>query len=327
MNPSILDLLRRGESFLLVGHRGPDGDSLGSLVGLYRLLKALGRPATLLLEKRRPPEFDFLSDLDEAALLGQGPAPEAQILVLVDCGRLSRTGGLETLLAGRAWPKILVVDHHPGEEGALPAGETLRLVDPTAAASALLVLELYDALNRKPDPTAAEALLAGILTDTFWFQNSNADPRALAAAARLVSECAPTHGPGGLHELIFRRQPAGLLHLLGAALGRAEFHAEGRCVLTWVSRAEVAAAGVDELETDLLSRPLTALAGVELAAVLVERKPGWVKFSFRSRGSGSALALGRALGGGGHREAAGADCEGSLEQARGWLLEAWAKLG
>jgi len=316
--------LQEKDHFLLVGHSGPDGDCLGSLVALQELLLTLGRKPIILLEKAPPREFSFLQGLDRARIWQGEHLPAPDLLVLLDCSGPGRTGDLAPALATLTCP-ILIIDHHRGEEPAPPGGPVrVRHVDPEAAATAMLVLELFDALGQRPTPAAALGLLTALLTDTFWLQNSNADARALACLARIMADFAPPLGPDRIHDLVCRQNPAGYHGLLALALGRVR--REEGLALTWLSQDEIEAAGMDDLETELIMRPLMAVDWVRAGLVVYEKGPGRIKFSLRSRGGGEALALATRLGGGGHREAAGASLEVSREEACRKAVQLWRDL-
>ena len=323
MDPKLLSWLRDLDRFLLVGHADPDGDCLGSMVALAELLRDLGKKPTVLLE--RPPDrhFDFLPGLAEARVWKGGEVPPVDLVILLDCHQVERTGALAAPLARREGA-LAVIDHHrPGRE-LPPRPDRVWVVDPEAAATALLVLDLHDALARRPGPAAAQGLLTGLLTDTWWLQNRNADARAVAGLARIMADCPPPLGPDQVHDRVCRRQPAGVHRLLSLALGRVV--REGGLALTWLTAGEIEDAGLPGLETELILRPLMAVEGVETALVLYEKESGRVKLSLRSRGGGQALALASSLGGGGHREAAGASMAGTLEEAREKVLAAWRSL-
>ncbi len=323
-----LDLLQGGRSFLLAGHKGPDGDCLGSLVAFLGLVRDLGGRGTILLEKEPPSWFDFLEGLGEALLWERERSlPPGEVLVLLDCHEFSRTGGPGAALEKRGGP-LLVLDHHAGRPVFPASFDAVTFLDPGAAATALLVLDLYRALGKVPSPASADGLLTGILTDTYWLQNSNTDGRVLEALSFLFRECSPSLSTFRVYDLVFRRYPEGTGRLMGAALSRLELHGPGGYLaLVTLGRGEIESAGFDQFESEILSRPLLSMGPVRVGAVLYEIERGRVKFSLRSKGGGEALGLARLLGGGGHPEAAGAELEGGLAEARKRLLQAWRNLG
>ena len=319
--------LREGTSFLITGHKGPDGDCLGSMTAFLELVRLMGGEGKLLLEKEPPSWFDFLPYLEEASIWEREKVlPRAEVLVLVDCHEFHRTGGVGPTL--EKWEgRLLVIDHHRGRAVYPSIRDYVAWLDPDAAASALMVLQLYRTLEKVPPPRAADALLTGILTDTNWLQNSNTDSQVMEGLAYLSRECAPTLTTDRIYDLVFRRYPSGLARLMGKALSGAELHGPGkRLALVLLDRKSIEKAGFRQFESEILSKPLLSMEDVRAAAVLYELEPGKVKFSLRSKGGGEALALARSLGGGGHPEAAGAEMAGSLKKARRNLLEAWRAL-
>ncbi len=322
-----LQWIRGGKSFLILGHKGPDGDCLGSMSAFLGLVRKAGGEGRLLLEKSPPGWFDFLPGLEGAQVWEERPElPEAEVLVLLDCHRLSRVGAPGKALEGRGG-KVLVMDHHRDEGDFPPGFESVRVLDPSAAATALLVLDLFRSMEVKPSPDEAAALLTGILTDTNWLQNSNTDQRVFRALDYLHEECGPSLPSWRIYDLVFRRYPEGTARLMGKALSGARLEGEGgKLAYVTVERKDIVGAGFRQFESEILTRPLLSMETVAVTAVLYELEEGGVKFSIRSKGGGEALALARFLGGGGHPEAAGAEFQGSLREAADRLLEGWRSL-
>jgi phosphoesterase RecJ-like protein len=320
-----LDLLRRSRSVLLCGHGRPDGDVLGSQTGLAWVLVERGHRVHIVNPDPPAPRFDFLEPPVPFTAFGGGDAAEQDLpahdlpvhdlIVLCDGSELSRAETLGEHLARSPAPK-LVIDHH------LPpprAWWDAALIDPTAAATAVLVRRLAAAFGVALHPRLATGLFTALASDTGWFRHGNCDAQVLTLAAELVAAGAV---PEAIHRHLFRRTPPERPRLLGELLSSARYACDGRLALLEIPAAteERIEAGEHALEI------LRAVAGVELVFVLRELGPQRCKLSARSEGDLDVQALAARFGGGGHRRAAGAELRCSLAEARALLRAAAEEL-
>jgi phosphoesterase RecJ-like protein len=291
---------------LIVCHRDPDGDALGSSLGLMHLLEARGRQCWLFADGALPPEYGFLPGLERVS--GRLPAPEKiELAVLLDCHEPRRAGpAAEELLPRLA--RAAVVDHHRGE----PAFGQAVWVDPEFAATSEMLAVLAAQAGWELGPEAAACLFTGLMTDTGSFRYANASPRAFRVAAELVEAGAD---PWAISQEVYATRPK-RLKLLGRVLENLELAAGGRLALGQVALADLAALEAEPGDLEDAVEALRGVPGVETAALLRELDDGGVKVSLRSRGATDVSAVARALGGGGHKSAAGARLEGPLAAAR-----------
>ena len=302
------------EPVCLTTHVSPDGDALGSLLGLGLALRAAGRDVRMLIAGTDPwpPEYDFLPlDLIER----QEPGDLAgRTLWALDCGSAARMAVPEG--AGERAAAVVNVDHHHDNTR---FGD-LVLVDPDAACTAQIVHALLLAAGFAVPPEAAEALYVGLVTDTGRFQYPNTDPAALRLAADLVAGGVQ---PARLFSAIWEREPLAKKRLLGLALERARPALGGRLLTTTLSREDFETTGASEPESDGVIDHLRAVAGVEVAAVIRETLrdgAGRRKVSLRARDGGADVsAIARKRGGGGHRGAAGFESDDSPEAIEAFL--------
>jgi len=295
--------LRDADEVALACHVGPDGDALGSMLGLGAGLRSLGKRVVASWggEPFEVPEaYSFLPAVDLLVPPGEFPAAPALFLTF-DTGSPDRLGSLADRI-GQAGCCI-VVDHH--------ASNTryggLHLVDPTAAATAVLVAELLDRLGVPLSPETAAPIYTGLVTDTGSFKYAATTPQVHELAARLLAT-------GIRHDLISRAiydtAPFDYVRLLGAACSRAELEAgaAGGLGLVWTSvpAEELAAAGLGLADVEGVIDVLRVSREAEVAVVLKgdPLEGGW-KVSTRSKGAIDVGAICTALGGGGHRYAAG----------------------
>jgi phosphoesterase RecJ-like protein len=302
------------------GHVQPDADALGSTLALAEGLRRRGaRVVTTFPEPFvLPDSLGWLPGADELVPPAQVPAA-VDVFVSLDAASTGRLGSLAALLdtAGRS----VVVDHHASNPG---FGE-VRLVDPAAAATVVLVAALLEGLDVALDQRLATCLYAGLTTDTGSFRFGNTTPGTHELAARLLRT-------GIDHAAISRRlfdtAPFGWLGLLSAVTGRAALEPDvgAGLVWTWSTAAEARAHGLAPDQLEALVDVVRATAEADVACVVKGQDDGSWVVSLRSRGATDLARVAMALGGGGHRAAAGysspLDLEGTLEQLRAQLRAA-----
>lgn len=297
---TVADTLRELEGpIIIVSHVDPDGDAIGSSLGLARALKALDKKVTWIAD---PPRYlRFLVKEDEYS----EPithVPEGATLVVLDSAEPSRVAGAP--VEGF----VINIDHH----GTNPRFGYLSVVDPSKAATAQMVKDLIDALGVTWNPEIATPVLTGLITDTGNFRFANTTPEVLHTAAELVG-----HGVH-LAELTDRLQwrPVSYFKAMGAVLSTVGFHFNGLLVT-----AHMPSEVMVEDSDDFVGM-IRYAEGCQIAVFLREREEG-VKLSIRSRGGVSAQAVAVKLGGGGHVPAAGATLRGvTLDEAYRQVLAA-----
>jgi len=319
---SALRAMREGERFLLATHEGPDGDALGSLVGMHRLLRALGKDSLMYMapeELPLPYEYRFI-DLD--GLVDVAPRDIAErTIVFLDCGNIDRNPA-EPLK--RPGAHILNVDHHHDNT----RFGTVNLVDPDASCTAEIVWELMGDLGLVASLEMAEALYVGLVTDTGRFMYENTGPRAHEMAADLIATGIDVED---LNRRLYEGVPQAKLELLIRGLSRIERHEGGLITMTCLTRKDYEATGAEEAYSEGIIDHLRSLEGTAVAALvrdrICERKgSGKRKVSLRAvddRVDVSAVA--RRQGGGGHRRAAGFSTELEWEAIVAFLREAVAE--
>lgn len=295
-----VELISAADEIALACHVSPDGDALGSTLGVGLALRAAGKRVVASFGDRRfrvPRLLRFLPGQDLLTDPAHYPAAP-EVMVTFDVPTVERLGTLADNT--RAARELIVLDHHPSNTGF----GTLNLVDPGAAATAVLAEELIHRLGLPIDRAIATCLYVGLVTDTGSFRHSSTSPEAHAMAARLLA-----HGldPERLARELWDRSPFGYLKVLGTALDRVRLEPEvgGGLVWTFVTRADRAAYGLpyDEMEgiIDVVRRTDEA----DVAAILKEDDDGAWQVSTRSKGRVDVSRVCAELGGGGHAKAAG----------------------
>jgi phosphoesterase RecJ-like protein len=301
------------DAFLVTSHVDPDGDAVGSCLGLYHALRGMGKEAVVALDSPLPANLRFLPGAEEVrpAAPPERRLPAAWVL---DCSSLDRAGRVpELFLLPRA--RVANVDHHVGNDG---FGDP-RLVGPEASATAELVYDILDAYGSPLRPETAECLYAGILSDTGGFRFQNTTPRSLRLAARLAE-----HGASApaIAEELYMKRSAGSLRILGLALASLEERSGGQIGALTITRKMFRQAGAEPDEADGIVQFAKALDGTRVGVLIQEIEPDEIRASLRSDGTVDVNAVAGRFGGGGHRTAAGLRVRGKLEEVRRNLLEA-----
>jgi bifunctional oligoribonuclease and PAP phosphatase NrnA len=306
-------VLRSAGGVVVACHVDPDGDALGSLLGLAGALRRGGTRvwATWGAEDpKAPPIYGFLEGLETVVPPAEVPE-RPEVFVAVDCGEPSRLGTLAGRFAAAA--TTVNLDHHRSN----PGFGSLNLVDPGASSSAELVYQLVRRMGGTPDPAEATALYTGIVTDTGRFQYSSTSPTTLRVAADL-REIGVDHERVATE--IFEAGSLAYLHVVGVVLSRARV--DDGLIWSWLDTADLDAAGLSIDETEGLIDAIRPVKESRFALLLKQRaEGGGYKGSLRSRGEVDVAHIAQALGGGGHRRAAGFTFDGAPDEAARAVLK------
>jgi bifunctional oligoribonuclease and PAP phosphatase NrnA len=305
------DAIAKTGDLALACHVGPDGDALGSMLGLGIAARKAGKTvhASFGSPFVMPPNLAFLpSDL----LVPPGDFPAApDLMVVLDAGSADRLGELAANASKAAI--VVVLDHHITNEGF----GSISVVDAGAAATGELVFDLLGLLDWPITPDVANCLHTALVTDTGRFLYSNTTPRTLQIAAELVGAGAD---PTEIGRHVYEESPFGYLKVAAVALNRAELDVDARFVSTIVTQADLTAAGIDWGDIDNLIDTLRLAKEADVATLAKVQADGQVRVSMRSRGGTDVGSLAVAMGGGGHRLAAGftaeADADAVIRQVR-----------
>lgn len=300
------DKIHAADRILVVSHIRPDGDAVGSLIGLGLVLEEMGKKVNIVLEDGVPLTFHFLYGHDQVY---QDAAGVYDLVIVLDCSDISRVG---SVLDELGQPDINI-DHHPTNTRFAP----LNIVQTDAVATAEILYELIQYLSLPIDKPIAEALLTGIIMDSLGFRTSNTSPKALRVAAALQEEGADI---SMLHHKALLERSFEAVKYWGAGLSDAQ--KEGRLVwatLTLDDREQVGYPGRDDAD---LVNILSTVRDTDICLIFVEQKGGTVKVSWRSRPGFDVSEVALQFGGGGHKPAAGAEIPGELENVRRDVIEA-----
>ena len=318
---AVLDAIRGGERFVCATHENPDGDALGSLVGMHRVLRALGKDSVMFVsadEFPLPYEYRFI-DLE-----GMVSAPPEDIddrmVVFLDCGNIDRNPADALKSAGRG---IVNVDHHHDNT----RFGTVNHVVASASCTAEIVWDLMNALDMNPSLEMAEALYVGLITDTGQFMYENTGPCAHVMAAELIRAGVDVHA---IYRRLYEGVPQAKLDLLARGLQHVERHEDGVLTVTRLTRGDYEELGAEEAYSEGVVDHLRALDGTAVAGLVREKlgagPAGVYKVSLRAADDRvDVSAIAREQGGGGHRRAAGFTTEMDWEALVAFLRHAVAE--
>jgi phosphoesterase RecJ-like protein len=321
-------LINQWSRVLLLTHERPDGDALGCLIGLTRMLQAAGKDVTAVCFGAPGPRYAKLVASVELTIQ---PEDSFEVdtnrldgVVIVDTCALSQLTPAADFLKSRAVP-IVAIDHHVTRDDPASGHGLIAdcaVIDPSASASSLQVLELAETMGWPIDLDSATALFTGIATDTGWFRFSNTDARTLRAAARLI-ECGVQ--PNELYQTYYMSDTSARSRLLGAALSQLELHADDRVAVLCISSDVLERCGATRADSeDLINEPMR-IGTVEASVLLSSLDAGVTKVSLRSKRFVNCASLAAEFGGGGHERAAGVRIKSDLQSVKELILKAVMK--
>ncbi|HID85641.1 MAG TPA: bifunctional oligoribonuclease/PAP phosphatase NrnA [Anaerolineales bacterium] len=302
--------LRVAQRVAVVSHVRPDGDAVGSVLGLGWALRAAGKQVSLALADGVPLNLRHLPGAEDIAPQVAG---EVDWIIVVDASDRGRVG---TALPAEAVVD-LNIDHHKTNT----AYARYNLVNPEAVSTTAVLVEFIAEMGLPLPQEAAEALLTGLITDTIGFRTANMSPQALRLAADLMEKGAD------LSTLYFKalvERTYEALRYWGAGLSRLQ--REGPLVWTALTLADREAVGYPGNDDADLVNLLSAVQGALIAVIFIEQSDGTVKVSWRARPGVDVSGVALQFGGGGHAPAAGATIPGPLSEVQERVLAATRRL-
>jgi phosphoesterase RecJ-like protein len=297
--------LKEAYRVLITCHRNPDGDALGSELGLAEMADRFGVQAVIVNRDRTPANLGNLPGADRIQVADELPEdfPSAyDLVVTVECPGLDRTG-----YEGLTRVPILNIDHHPAN----PAYGVVNFLDEASPAVGEMVWLMYVEAGLVPSPEAATNLFVALSTDTGDFRYSNATGRAFRAAAEMVDAGArPTRVANWVHN----HRSLASVRLLGEALLTLRIMCGGKLAVITADQGAFQRAGAGPEDTEEIVNIPRSIAGVEAVAYFKQWEDGTVRVSLRSRGDVNVRAVAESFGGGGHVNAAGCAVQGELSQ-------------
>lgn len=307
----ILQDLQSRDNFLLTSHINPDGDSLGSMLGLALALRKMGKKVTMVNSDPTPEVYKFLPNIDEVMAVEEVYSNFSTAIVL-DCSDWKRMGKSADLI--KRCEKILNIDHHITNES---FGSINYIVGDAAATGEMVYILLLE-LGLAVDSEIATALYTALMTDTGGFRHSNTTSACFRMAAELTEKGANPHR---IAEKVYSTFSFNSLQLLGKALTNIECSSCGKISWLVINQETLLETGSTMEETEGLITYLIGMEGVEVAVLFKELEENKVKISFRARWQVDVSKIAGAFGGGGHAKAAGCFLEEKINIAKARVLQ------
>jgi len=304
------------QRFVISTHMRPDGDALGSALGLAEALKQLNKHTQVVIPSPLPPRYHNLVNRSE--VLEYTPQGEAAIgavdaIIIVDTGTWNQLGKFGDWMRRQNVPK-LVIDHHRTQDDL----HAERIVDIEVEACGRLIYQTAQALGISPTKKMADYLFLALSTDTGWFHHRNVTAATFSLAAELISAGAD---PSSLYQLLYDCNTLGRQKLMGHVLHTLDIAHGGDVCHASVTLPDYLRVGAVPLDSEDLVNSTLTVAGVDVGVLFLEQPAGGTKVSFRSRGKLDCSKLAEHFGGGGHSAAAGAIIQKPIQEVRAEVLQ------
>lgn len=312
INPMLVQqamaLIQSAQRIALMAHEHPDGDCIGSALGLAHILRQLGKVCVPTCADPAPGTLAFLPGLE--ALRDTLGDEDFDLVIALDAGELQRFGPLyERHRTFLDHATILNIDHHISSSGC----GRVNIIDPAAAATAELLVLFQLQAGLPLDRDAALCLLTGLITDTHSFQYTNTTARTMDVAAVLLRAGAI---PETVVKPLYRARPLAMARFEAMVISNAHTACSGRLIWSQATDATLAATGADAEMDDNFAGMLRDIEGVQIAAFFKSYgEPGTTRLSLRCAAPYNAAAICQRFGGGGHERAAGATLHLPIEEA------------
>jgi phosphoesterase RecJ-like protein len=298
--------IRNAQRVIVITHVSPDGDAIGSILGLGWALRWMGKEYTLACADPVPRRFVYLPG-SEAIVTG--PEGKYDLVISLDCGDLERLGAAyDESLAGLP---LINIDHHVTNTHF----GTINWIDTGAASAAEIVLDLLESLRVPLAPDIALCLLNGIVTDTLGFRIPNTPLRTMRAVLKLMEAGAQLPE---VTDHVFNRRPFSAICLWARALNGLQLN--GRIIWSQITRTMRQECAFSEDGAAGLVNFLGTADEADVAIVFIEKDDGGIRVEMRSVPGVDVSAAAKSLGGGGHSQAAGCTLDGNLNEAQETVL-------
>ena len=282
------------------GHIRPDGDCIGSCMGMYLYLsKNYPEVDIQVFLEDIPPELEFIKDTDKVNKDYTTDVDSFDLFIALDCGK-DRLGNAEGFFD--AAKNTVNIDHHISN----PGTGKINYIAPTASSACELVYTVID--TEKMDEDIAKSLYTGIVTDTGVFKYSCTSPKTMEIAAKLISY---GFDFGSLIDHVFYEKTYLQNQILGRALLESILLMDGKCIVSVVSKQTMDFYGATSNDMDGIVNQMLLTIGVGCSIFMYEEEPMTYRVSLRSDGSVDVSKIAKLLGGGGHMRAAGCTVNGT----------------
>lgn len=308
MLSQVVELIENKHFFGITTHRRPDGDGIGSSLGLWWLLKSLGKEAEIIVCDPVPSSCIRLPGADKVRRVSEIDRDYDAVFV-IECSDVDRPG-----IHNLDKQFVVNIDHHSSSQ----LFGNINWIDSTASAVGEMIYNLCKAIGGRVTREIAECVYTALLTDTGSFHYSNTTERTFKVASELIRAGVK---PAKLAESVFSSYPWSRIMLLGQVMSSVRRDSTGKVAALRQSQQMLDYARATEEDAEgFVNIPLSA-EDVEAVVMLKELSPGVLRVSLRSKGDVNVARIAEKFGGGGHRNAAGCTLEGSWDDVEDNLVE------
>ena len=296
----VISKIKNYQNFLLMIHEDPDGDTLAATIAIFLALKTINKNTVMVCKDPVPKPFTFLpgtTEIKRDILFG-----DYEVIIIVDCGDLKRTGFPDRLKKFARFTKNLInIDHHPKND--LWKVANLNFVDQNASSASEMVWEIFQKMDIAIDKDIATALLTGIYTDTGGFKHSNTTPKTLKIASELLNFGAKLKL---IRQNVTLNKSVAAMRLWGVALSRIHKNQELQIVSSVITKFDLEECGATLADLAGVVNLMNAIPDSQAAILFYETEEGLIRASLRTeKESVDVSRIAKLFGGGGHKKAAG----------------------
>jgi phosphoesterase RecJ-like protein len=306
----VSDILREQNGFLIVTHVNPDGDAVGSLLGMYNALKESGKTVAALTRETLPEMYSFLPGFEEVVISPQQLTFTPLYIVSLD---VAERGRIYADLDSFPNVPIINIDHHPTN----PEFGTINLVDSGASATSEIVFGLLKSAEINISSDTAKCLYTGLVTDTGCFRFKGVTSKTFQIASEMLSSGIDSYE---VTRFLFEEYPPVRLKLEKLVLERMEEFFEGRLVFSTIYESDIAKLGASMADSENLVNRLREGKGTQVGVLFTCMNDGLTRVSLRSKDIDVSV-IAKELGGGGHANASGIKSNSNLQMLKTQILE------
>ncbi|MEG2338265.1 MAG: bifunctional oligoribonuclease/PAP phosphatase NrnA [Clostridium sp.] len=298
---TIIDLIKLNNNFAIVSHTSPDGDCMGSMLGLYNCLKLLNKNVNVYLDDVVPKRLSFLEGASN--IITEAPSGKYDIVFALDCGDTKRLSFSDILLKETT---VINIDHHKSND----YYGTHNYVCPEISSVGEMLFSIMKEGELPIDRNVAICLYTSIVSDTGGFKYSNTSPSTLISAANLM-EFNIDHSK--IYNRLLDEKTKQQLKLTALATNELKFYFDDKLAIIYLSDEIIKESGVDENETGDIVNIGRDIDTVEVSALIKKKSDNLYKISLRSKNYADVRFVAESFSGGGHIRAAGCAISGDID--------------
>ncbi len=315
--PKLIKSIIEYDSFILIGHKNPDGDCLSSQRALGSFLERMEKKVCLV----SPGPFNR-SEIESEEIYFQEHVPgdwkvKSPLVIVLDCSTIDRIGYLGDEIKGL---KVAVIDHH---DSGMSFGD-IQYIHPEAPSVTFLVHNIIESFNLVPNSKEADLLLFGLATDTGFFRHLESGSQEIFRSVAKLTENGAS--PKDVHSKMYGGRTLQSKQLIGKLLSRIQSEIEGKLIITYETEDDLVQFGKENRDSDAFYQQVQGIKDVEAIALVRFENASEISVGLRSRHYADVGVIAKSFGGGGHKKAAGFTWNGTAEEITDKLLDIFSKI-